>query len=50
MEVNGQKIELDSKRAINQRVGRNEQVLFKQVTELKARMAEMELGLKRKQD
>ena len=40
MEINGQKIELDSKRAINQRVGQNEQNLFKQVTELKQQIAE----------
>ena len=29
LEINGEKIELDSKRAINQRVGQNEQNLFK---------------------
>lgn len=39
LEINGQKIELDSKRAINQRVGQNEQNLFKQVTEMKQQMA-----------
>ena len=50
MEINGQKIELDSKRAINQRVGQNEQNLFKQVTELKQQMAEQEQVMKRKQE
>lgn len=50
MEINGQKIELDSKRAINQRVGQNEQNLFKQVTELKQQIAEQEQVMKRKQE